>query len=118
MSGAIAPDVKGTDVTISDGKLDGIWWRMLTLQRAEITDTDLESADLYGAVLRDVRLLRCRLDGAELSAATLERVSLHGSTFDGLRGGAALRGITIDTTQIVPVAVHVFPTIGITVEDA
>ncbi len=40
---------------------------------------------------------------------------LHGSDLTDLVGGAALRGVTIDSAQIVPLALAMFDALGIIV---
>ena len=57
------------------------------------------------------------LTGAELSQATLTRARLHGSSFDTLRGAGALRGTTVSSAQILPVALQLLAVLEITVDD-
>ncbi len=101
MSTLVAPDLTATDVVVEDVKADGAWLRMATLLRCDFHDCDLSAADLYSSKVTDSRILRCNLDGAELTSMKCERVAVHGSTFTDVHGAAGLRGVVIGSDQIV-----------------
>jgi len=44
-------------------------------------------------------------------------VALHGTSLEGIRGSAALRKLVIGPDQVLDVALAVFPSLGIRVED-
>ena len=62
-------------------------------------------------------MLDCLLDGADLSQADLSGSELFGSDLDGVVGSHSLRGVTIDPGQVQPLALAMFPGLGITVGD-
>jgi hypothetical protein len=53
----------------------------------------------------------------ELSKADLTGSRLHGARLDGIKGGAALRGVVLAGDQLVPAALALFVELGITVDD-
>ena len=64
------------------------------------------------------RRIGLRLTGLELTDLRLvDGLSLHGSTVDRLKGGASLRGTTIGSDQLVPLALPVLAAQGIQVDD-
>ncbi|HEY8525857.1 MAG TPA: hypothetical protein VIL48_12875 [Acidimicrobiales bacterium] len=69
------------------------------------------------APLSRSRVLDCSLAEAELPGATLADVALHGSDLTGVRSAEALRGVVIRHDQVLPLALAVFGTLGITVGD-
>ena len=63
------------------------------------------------------RLQHCDLTGADFSKGSLDGVSLHGSTLDGVRGGESFRGAVIGSDQVLPLAFSVFSALGIRIDD-
>ena len=116
MSGVVANDVVGTDVTLSDCRAEEAWLRSARLEHCDLLDCQLTGSDWYGARVERSRLLRCRLDDSELSTCVLRDVALHGSSLAGVRG-AALRDVVIGSDQVVEVAVALFATQGIVIDD-
>jgi uncharacterized protein YjbI with pentapeptide repeats len=117
LSGVVANDVSAEDVTVRDCRAEEAWLRAARLEHCDIADCELTGSDWYGAVVRRSRILRTRLDGSELSTAVLDDVALHGSSLAGVRG-ADLRDVVIGTDQIMEVAVALFATRGIVIDDA
>lgn len=117
MSGLVATDLQGTDLRFDACKLDQAWLRGASLDRCELVDCDLSGADLYGSRLTRSAFRRCDLTELDVSASEMERVSLHGSTIDRLKGADALRGITIDSDQLVPLALPILAAKQIRVDD-
>jgi uncharacterized protein YjbI with pentapeptide repeats len=118
MSGLVAPALAAADVTFSGCRMDDAWLRSVAFERVAFDDCALPRADLYAARLRHVRLLGCDLSDAEVSQAQLEDVALHGSTLDGLRGVAGLRGAAISPDQVMALAVPALLAAGLTITDA
>ena len=58
----------------------------------------------------------CDLRGTDFTRASATTMSLIGSAIDGIRGVAALVGITIDSMQVLPLAISVFGELGITID--
>jgi uncharacterized protein YjbI with pentapeptide repeats len=117
MAGFVAPELRATDLRVRDSRLDEAWLRAATLERCSFEDCAMAGADLYEAHIKQSRFVRCNLDGAELSQAQLGDVALHGSTFDGIRGAAALRNVVIGSDQLVPLAAVVLPAWGVVFDD-
>jgi uncharacterized protein YjbI with pentapeptide repeats len=90
---------------------------MTSGSRVRFENCDLNRLDLYAAQLPGACFFDSDLTGAELSQATLTGARLYGSTFDTLRGAEALRGTTISSAQILPVALQVLAVLEITVDD-
>jgi uncharacterized protein YjbI with pentapeptide repeats len=112
LSGSRLVDVWFRDCRLADASL-----RMASGSRVRFEDCELSRLDLYAAQLAGACIFGSDLTGAELSKATLTGARLHGSSFDTLRGAEALRGTTISSAQILPVALQVLAVLGITVDD-
>lgn len=116
LSGVVAADCEATDVRLVECRAEESWWRMARLDHCDLVDVDLTGSDWYGARVRRSRLLRSRLDGAELSTATFADVALHGSSLAGVRG-ADLSGLVIGSDQVVELAVALFATRNVVIDD-
>ena len=116
LSGLVAAESEATDVRLVDCRAEEAWWRMARLDQCEIVGCDLTRSDWYGARVRRSRLVRTRLDGSELSTATFTDVSLHGSSLAGV-GGADLRDVVIGHDQVVELAVALFATRNVVIDD-
>jgi uncharacterized protein YjbI with pentapeptide repeats len=112
LSGSRLMDVEFRECRMTDANL-----RMASGSRVRFENCDLARLDLYAAQLPGACFFGSDLTGAELSKATLTGARLHGSSFDTLRGAEALRGTTISSAQILPVALQVLAVLGITVDD-
>ena len=116
LSGLVANDLSATDVSVRDCRADGAWLRAARLEHCDIADSEMTGSDWYGAEVRRSRIVRTRLDESELSTAVFADVALHGSSLSGVRG-AALRDVVIASDQVIEVAVAVFGTYGIVIDD-
>jgi uncharacterized protein YjbI with pentapeptide repeats len=112
LSGSRLVDVGFRECRMSEASL-----RMAAGARVRFEKCDLGSIDLYAAQLAGACFFDSDLAGAELSQATLTGARLHGSSFDNVRGAGALRGTTISSAQILPVALQVLALLEITVDD-
>jgi uncharacterized protein YjbI with pentapeptide repeats len=117
MSGVVFTRARLRDVRFERCRLDGASFRMSEAERALFEDSMMVGADLYSAKFPDVRFFGCDLRGADFSAAALKGARFHGSTLEGIKGGRALAGIVIDSTQLVPVSHVVLASLNITVDD-
>jgi uncharacterized protein YjbI with pentapeptide repeats len=90
---------------------------MVTGERVQFDRGALQGADFYGARLEGLRLFDCDLSGAQFSQAVLRDARLHGSKLEGLRGAESLRGVAIDSTQVLPMALQLFASLGVKVDD-
>jgi uncharacterized protein YjbI with pentapeptide repeats len=117
LSGADLSGSRLVDVGFRESRLADASLRMTSGSRVRFENCDLNRLDLYAAQLPGACFFDSDLTGAELSQATLTGARLHGSTFDTLRGAEALRGTTISSAQILPVALQVLAVLEITVDD-
>lgn len=63
------------------------------------------------------RVVRCDLTRADFTKAALPGVHLDGSTLADVQGGEALRGVVITSDQVVPLALAIFSSLGIRIDD-
>jgi uncharacterized protein YjbI with pentapeptide repeats len=117
LAGLQAASVTFGDVGFFDCKMSGANFRMTVWERAEFHSCDLVDADFYGAKLPGSRFQGCDLSDVELSKSALTGSRLHGSSLDRIRGGDALRGVTIGSDQIIPTALAIFGSLNISVRD-
>lgn len=117
LSGADLSGAKLRDVGFRECRLVDATLRMASGDRVRFERCDLSGTDLYAAELAGAYLFHSNLSGTEMSKATLTGARFHGSTFEKIRGVEALRGATIGSTQIMPVALQLLAVMGITVDD-
>jgi uncharacterized protein YjbI with pentapeptide repeats len=117
LSGADLSGSRLVDVGFRECRLADASLRMTFGTRVRFDNCDLSRLDLYAAQLPGACFFDSDLTAAELSQATLTGARLHGSSFDKVRGAEALRGTTISSAQILPVALQVLAVLEITVND-
>ncbi len=115
--GAVAIGAVLRDVRFVDCRLDDANLRMATGERVAFGSSSMRAVDLYGAELIDARFVDCDLTEAQFSDVRLTGGRFQGSSLATIRGAASLRGVTIDTAQIVPLALRLFGTFDIAVAD-
>jgi uncharacterized protein YjbI with pentapeptide repeats len=109
--------VKAVDVAMVDTKLTEAGLRMTTWERLRLEGCDLRRAELLDARIDDAAVVGCDLTGVDLGRARLDGVTFRSSNLDDVVGATALAGATIDSPQLVPVALSVFAALGIRVDD-
>jgi uncharacterized protein YjbI with pentapeptide repeats len=117
LSGLQAQQSHFDDVAFFGCKIDKANFRMTEWKSAEFHDCELVEADFYQSSLPGSRFQSCDLSGAELSKADLSRSQLNGSKLERIQGAEGLRGVIIGSDQVIPVALAVFGTLNITVDD-
>ncbi len=105
------------DVCFRESRLVDATLRMSSCERARFEGCDLTRADFYAAQLPGAYVFNSVLHETEMSKATFEAARFHGSSFENIKGAEALRGSTIGPAQIMPVALQLLATWGITVEE-
>jgi len=116
-------------VTFRGCKLDSVNLRECSLTDVLFEDCVLRDADFGGAKLTRVRFPGCQLTGADFTKVTCADVDLRGAALGGPGGGAdaatgiragydSLRGVRIDTLQLMTLAPLLAHHLGIAVEDA
>lgn len=109
--------VHASDVVVVDSKLTSAGLRMARLERVRLEGSDLRGVELLEATLESVVIEGCDLTGADLRGARMSDVALKGSDLDGVLGAEALAGATIDPSQVIPVALALFSSLGIRLAD-
>ena len=117
MSGLVASSLQARDVRLVGCKVDGANFRASTWERASFEECELAGADFYSSKLASSKLVRCNLVEAEFSKSTMAGTVLRGSNVTAIRGGSALAGTIIGSDQVVPMALSLFATMGIVVDD-
>lgn len=117
MSGAVLSDSTLRDVRFVSCKLDGANFRFVNGEHVVFDDCSIAEGDFSGAQLATVAFDGCDLHNSDFSHASVTSTRLNGSALDGVRGVATLNGITIDSTQVLPLAMSVFGELGITIDD-
>jgi uncharacterized protein YjbI with pentapeptide repeats len=113
-------------VTFRDCKLDSVNFRECELTDVLFEDCVLRDVDFAGAKLNRVRFPGCTLSGTDFSKVSCTDVDLRrarlgaGGTGDaGIRAGFdSLRGVRVDSLQLLTLAPLLAHHLGITVEDA
>jgi uncharacterized protein YjbI with pentapeptide repeats len=117
LAGADLSGAKLGDVSLRECRLSDASLRMASGDRVRFDNCDLSRADLYGAQLAGACIFNSNLTDAQISKAKLTGARLHGSKFDGVKGVEALRGSTIASAQVLPVASQLLAAMGISVDD-
>ena len=117
MSGIVVAAARLRDVRFVECKLDDANFRMTMSERVEFDRTILRTADFYAAKLRSARFWSCDLALAQFSKADLHGALLHGSTLADVLGADSFAGVTVETGQVLPLALRLFAALDITVDD-
>jgi uncharacterized protein YjbI with pentapeptide repeats len=116
LSGVVMPGARWTDVRFVRCKMESADLRMVVGERVQFEDCVLRGADLTDARLVSSSLEECDLRDADVTRAGLRGVRLHRSQLDGLKGAEHLRGVVIDETQVLPLALALVTAMGITID--
>ena len=117
MSAVTLTRCRFADVTVTDCRLDQANLRMSEAKSVTFEDVDLCECDFYGAVLENTRFFDCDLSGSAFSKASLEEIRFHGSNLLDLKGSQYLGGSTIETGQVLSVALGLLSALNIQVDD-
>ena len=102
-------------VRFRGGKLDSVNFRSSLLTDVTFEDCVLHEVDFGAATLLRVSFPGCTLTGADFTKVTCTDVDLRGAAL-GITGGYdSLRGVTIDSGQLVALAPYLARHLGITV---
>jgi len=104
-------------VVFTAGKLDSVNFRSAVLTDVTFEDCVLRDADFGGATLLRVSFAGCTLAGADFTKADCTEVDLRGARLGITAGYESLRGVTIDSGQLVTLAPYLARHLGITVAD-
>src|SRR6476619_8175040 len=117
MSGIVLAGGRLRDVVLKGCKLDEANLRGTVGERIRFEGCVMTGADLSGVRYTGARMVDCDLSRAEFAAAQLRGARLHGSELEGIRGAESLKGVVIGSTQLVPLALRLFQSLGITIDD-
>ncbi|MEY2473850.1 MAG: hypothetical protein QOK28_3179 [Actinomycetota bacterium] len=117
LSGANFSGARLRRVTFSECKLDDVNLRMADAEQVVFADAVLVGSDLHAAKLTDVRMRGCDLRATDWTKAALKTVDLRGSRLEDIRGADRLRGVTIESSQVVPLAYSLAVALELTIED-
>ncbi len=104
-------------VVFTGSKLDSVNFRSAVLTDVTFEDCVLRDADFGGATLLRVSFAGCTLAGADFTKAACTEVDLRGARLEITAGYESLRGVTIDSGQLVALAPYLARHLGITVAD-
>ena len=116
-SGTVFTRCSFRDVLFSGCRLNQANFAMSEASTVTFEDSDLRESDFYAAGLSGARFFDCNLSGAQFSKATTTGVRFHGSTLTELKGGQALAGAVIESSQVLPVALAVLSDLGISIDE-
>jgi uncharacterized protein YjbI with pentapeptide repeats len=105
------------DVTFEDCKMDMANFRFGTLARVRFVGCTLTDADFQGAELHDVIFEDCHLERVEFSAVRARNLNVPGSQLIDLRGWRSLKGLTLDSAQLMAVAPQLALALGMKLKD-
>lgn len=117
MAGVVLSDSTLRDVRLVRCKLDGANFRFVNAEHVVFDDCSIGEGDFAGGQLNSVGFDGCDLRGSDFTQASATSTSFIGSALDGIHGVATLKGITIDSMQVLPLAMSVFGELGITIDD-
>ncbi len=104
-------------VTFREGKLDSVNFRGSMLTDVTFENCLLRDADFGGATLERVSFAGCTLTEADFTKVTCTDVDLRGAGLGIAAGFESLRGVTIDSVQLVGLAPQLAHHLGISVAD-
>jgi uncharacterized protein YjbI with pentapeptide repeats len=106
-----------TDVRIVDSKADLALFRMARASRLLVEQTSLRGADFYEFEASGCAFFGCDLSEADVTAARLRDLRLHGSELLGIRGAQELSGAEISADQMLPLGEAVLAAMGVGITD-
>jgi uncharacterized protein YjbI with pentapeptide repeats len=117
LTGANFAGARLRNVTFEGCTLDDANLRMLDAEGVVFNDAVLVGADLHAAKFTEVRMRGCDLRGSDWNESRLKTVDLRGSRLEDVRGADRLRGVTIESSQVVPLAYSLAVAMGLTIDD-
>lgn len=107
------------DTLFKDCKLETADFRFTKFKATRFENCNLREADFQNADLHSVVFNNCDLRGSQMSGAQLSGTDLRGSELDGIGVPLEnLKGVIIDSSQIVELGWNIAKQIGIIVRDS
>lgn len=105
------------DVVFEGCKLDMANFRFAKLAKVRFVDCVLTEADFGGAQLNQVEFANCLLEKTDFTQAKLSNVDARSSQLIDVRGWEYLKGLTVDTGQLMTIAPQLALALGLKVDD-
>ncbi|HSX27952.1 MAG TPA: pentapeptide repeat-containing protein [Candidatus Saccharimonadales bacterium] len=105
------------DVVFEGCKLDMANFRFAKLERVQFIECNLTETDFQAAELVDVNFTSSHLERTEFGQCKVKNVDARQAELLDIRGWQDLKGLKIDSLQLVMIAPQLAANIGITVED-
>lgn len=104
------------DVAFVGCKLDLANFRFAKLERVKFIDCMLHETDFQGAGLTNVVFQNCQLEKVEFAQCNLKDVDARSSWLYNIRGWSSLRGLILDTSQLVTLGPELALELGLRIE--
>lgn len=105
------------DVTFEDCKLDLANFRASKLTRVQFIGCHLQETDFQMATLTNVAFTSSELSKVAFSRAVLKQVDARTSQLFDIRGWDSLKGLTLDTSQLMAIAPELANELGLVIEN-
>ncbi|MEO8105150.1 MAG: pentapeptide repeat-containing protein [Candidatus Saccharibacteria bacterium] len=116
MPGINLSDSELTDITFDGCNLNLANFRMSKLRRIKFTRCSLVEADFVGSELREIIFEDCELEKVNFYQVKVKNVDFSGSHINGLGGWQSLKGVTIDSLQLLSVAGELAGELGLKIK--
>jgi uncharacterized protein YjbI with pentapeptide repeats len=108
MSGANFSGARLRETRFVECKLDDANFRMAVGEHVAFDGSVMINADFYAAAVPGTVFGASDLTGVEFSKCNLAGGDLRGSRLDGLKGAIDLTDVSIDSAQMIPLALSMF----------
>lgn len=105
------------DVIFKDCKLDMANFRFAKLTRVRFMKCTFIDADFQAAEIREVAFDNCHLEKVEFGQCKIKQVDVRGSQLYDIKGWQSLRGLIINSTQLVTIAPQLAAELGLIIEE-
>jgi uncharacterized protein YjbI with pentapeptide repeats len=105
------------DVVFEDCKLDIANFRFAKLTRVHFLHCEMVETDFLGTELQDVVFQDCHIEKVEFHNAKIKHVDARTSQLLNIRGWQSLKGMTVDSTQLITIAPQLAAELGLIIED-
>jgi uncharacterized protein YjbI with pentapeptide repeats len=104
------------DVVFKDCKLDMANFRFAKLTRVTFISCTLNETDFQAAELSEVVFEDCYLEKVEFGQSKVKQVDARTSQLYDIRGWQSLKGLIIDSTQLVMIAPQLAHELGLIIK--
>lgn len=104
------------DVVFEDCKLDMANFRFAKLTRVKFVNCMMNETDFQVAELKEVAFAGCHLEKVEFGQSKIKQVDVRSSQLYDIRGWQSLKGLIVDSTQLVVIAPQLANELGIVIK--